>query len=47
MGDAKSLVCMFQHCREEVLACVQDQQCKRALDALAACGLNDQVPCLA
>lgn len=47
MGDAGSLVCMFKNCREEVLACVQDEQCKAALDALAECGLNDQVtsPC--
>lgn len=45
MGDAGSLVCMFKNCREQVVACVQDEQCKTALGALSACGLNDQVPC--
>lgn len=44
MGDAGSLLCMVKNCREEVVACVQDKQCKAALDALTACGLNDQVP---
>lgn len=44
MGDAGSLVCMLKNCRPEVVACMQDEQCKAALDALTACGLNDQVP---
>lgn len=43
MGDARSLVDMFTKCRKEVVACVSDPQCKKALDGLSACGLNDQV----
>lgn len=43
MGDLRSLACMCTKCREQIVACVQDPQCKAALDALSACGLNDQV----
>eukprot|EP00892_Ulva_mutabilis_P006169 jgi/Ulvmu1/3924/UM018_0147.1 len=43
MGDLRSLGCMLTKCREQVLACVNDPQCKAALDGLASCGLNDQV----
>jgi hypothetical protein len=43
MGDAESLVAMCTKCQKEILACVRDPQCKKALDGLAACGLNDQV----
>jgi len=38
-----TLACMAQHCRDEVLECVGDTQCKAALDCLTDCGLNDQV----
>ena len=44
MGDAGALLCMVKNCRKEVVECVQDERCKAALDALTACGLNDQVP---
>lgn len=43
MGDLQSLVCMCTKCREQITACVQDPDCKAALDALSACSLNDQV----
>ena len=45
MGDAQSFVDMCTKCRKEIVACVQDPQCKKALDGLSACGLNDQVCC--
>lgn len=43
MGDAQSFFAMCTKCQKEILACVRDPQCKKALDGLAACGLNDQV----
>lgn len=43
MGDLRSLGCMVSKCREQIVACVNDPQCKAALDGLSACGLNDQV----
>ena len=43
MGDARSLVDMCTKCRKQIVDCVQDPQCKAALDGLSACGLNDQV----
>ena len=38
-----TLFCMARNCGSEVLACVNDPVCKRALDCLTDCGLNDQV----
>jgi hypothetical protein len=32
MGDARSLVCMCTKCRKEIIDCVQDPECKKALD---------------
>lgn len=43
MGDLQSLGCMVSKCRKQIVACVNDPQCKAALDGLSACGLNDQV----
>lgn len=37
------LVCMATKCREPVLNCVRDETCKKALDCLDECGVNDQV----
>ena len=42
-GDLSSVACMCTNCFDEIKACVGDPQCKAALDALAACKLNDQV----
>jgi hypothetical protein len=36
MGDARSLVCMFTKCRKEIIECVQDPKCKKALDGACA-----------
>jgi hypothetical protein len=43
MGDLQSLLCMCTKCRDQITACVQDPECKAALDALNECSLNDQV----
>jgi hypothetical protein len=42
-GDARSLVDMVTKCRQEIVDCVSDPNCKEALDGLSACGLADQV----
>lgn len=36
------LWCMVKNCRTEVAACLNDPDCKAALDCLEGCGLNDQ-----
>ena len=38
-----TLACMLRHCRESVLACVTDPDCKAGLDCLTACPPGDQV----
>jgi len=42
-GSLGLIWCMLTNCREEVVACVTDPECKAALDCLTGCGLNDQV----
>lgn len=42
-GDARSFVSMCTKCRQQILDCVNDPQCKAALEGLEKCGLNDQV----
>jgi len=41
--DLGVILCMVKNCRKEVVGCVQDPECKAALDCLESCGLNDQV----
>ncbi|KAK3282519.1 hypothetical protein CYMTET_9743, partial [Cymbomonas tetramitiformis] len=42
-ADLQTIFCMLKNCRQEVVGCVQDPDCKQALDCLEGCGLNDQV----
>jgi len=39
----KALMCMLGNCREQVLGCVNDSECKAGLDCLESCAFNDQV----
>ena len=38
-----NIMCMLSNCREEIFDCVNDEECKKALDCLEECGVNDQV----
>ena len=35
--------CIASNCNKQLLACYQNPQCKKSLDCVDACGLNDQV----
>lgn len=41
--DFDSIRCMVQHCRNQVMDCVNSPTCKAGLDCLQACTFNDQV----
>ena len=41
--DLPSLLCIMQHCRQQVMDCVNDPVCKAGLDCLETCSFNDQV----
>mmetsp|Transcript_19717 Transcript_19717/g.49603 ORF Transcript_19717/g.49603 Transcript_19717/m.49603 type:complete len:548 (-) Transcript_19717:212-1855(-) len=41
--DIKAIMCMMGNCREEVLNCVNNPDCKAGLDCLESCAFNDQV----
>lgn len=37
------LFCMFKNCRREITQCLSDPECKKALNCLEQCEINDQV----
>ena len=41
--DLNLIWCMVKNCRSEITSCINDPDCKAALDCLEGCGLNDQV----
>ena len=41
--DFQAIKCIGRNCREEVIRCLLDPQCRKALDCINSCGINDQV----
>ena len=45
--DLSTVWKMGTKCGKQIVACVQDPECKAALDCLTSCASNDQVQCVA
>lgn len=41
--DFAAIQCVGKNCRNEVIQCLLDPECRKALDCINACGINDQV----